>query len=793
MWLLFGNAVLSIPYNIKASSKISTIKEIMANEYGKEMTSDLELRASMPIELSHPPIEMMYYGFLFSGNLGNAFLSQFSGFFYLNSDYYDYYIRSPHVASGRGSMVTVYKNFELSPSRGLGIHKDNKHIYTDFAAEVLINYGLVIYDEYDEYFKDKYKFNIPENMKVDFNYDMPDVELKHIDFKNTPHTKYYFDKIKSIKLNDIDVFHGEEISKVEASKLVKDVFDNEYKKIKIILKDENVDTSKFSINIWTKYKNKKEYDDAWPSKGYPVYVANIENENIEMKYRPDEDSYKTYDVEYSFDEKVDVYGETSIDNEIAYNLTNDVRNAKLVKDYPNDVNIKDVDTIKFSKFDFVVLDKKEKSALLFTKYIVFMRGMDAAYDYLNNHVYVDDFSEEEKLLVLDTNVLVQGEKYDLKLFPLSIEECHKYFNVEEDGVSYKKLASFTTNEKVSDENGNRIYSLSSDEYWLRDTVGDGNSYDGPDVCYVDNRGAIKTEGMSERRIGPGIRFAMWVRILDDEEMKNAEQIISTKKESENENVTNEMTLQTATIENNNIRPEGTVVEYEEIKFDDKIYYEDSLPFGYRPDYEWQKPSKDIGDEFKINDYSKRYEKYLTYNDNIKVGSVITFGKSRKEKLKEKEPIEWIVLDMDGTRLLLLSKYAINATVFNSDIGKATYGDSYIRKRLSKLFIEYFEIEERKRILTTKVNTFDEFGKEHILNDKLFILSEDEIRKYFNSAISSGDGKSLATATTRSVKAECQTKYLEDIPYDDSDTWHKGNTQYFTRTKIRLSILILMAP
>lgn len=74
------------------------------------------------------------------------------------------------MASGRGSMVTVYKNFELRPSRGLGIH-----------------------------------------------------------FENTPHTKYYFDKIKSIKLNDIDVFHGEEISKVEASKLVKDVFDNEYK------------------------------------------------------------------------------------------------------------------------------------------------------------------------------------------------------------------------------------------------------------------------------------------------------------------------------------------------------------------------------------------------------------------------------------------------------------------------------------------------------------------------------------------------------------------------------------
>ena len=48
--------------------------------------------------------------------------------------------------------------------------------------------------------------------------------------------------------------------------------------------------------------------------------------------------------------------------------------------------------------------------------------------------------------------------------------------------------------------------------------------------------------------------------------------------------------------------------------------------------------------------------------NAEVGSTVLFGVYPQGHItsEEKDPIEWLVLDRDGSRLLLISKYALDA-------------------------------------------------------------------------------------------------------------------------------------
>lgn len=105
----------------------------------------------------------------------------------------------------------------------------------------------------------------------------------------------------------------------------------------------------------------------------------------------------------------------------------------------------------------------------------------------------------------------------------------------------------------------------------------------------------------------------------------------------------------------------------------------------------------------------------------------------------KEPIEWLVLDRDGDKVLLLSKYALDYQSFMPFYEPVTepftWESSSLRRWLNGTFLNSaFSADERQRLLTTTVITSP--GSLHRGNgpitteDRVFLLSNTEVYAYF---------------------------------------------------------------
>ncbi|MBR1453827.1 MAG: hypothetical protein IJ593_04200 [Lachnospiraceae bacterium] len=120
------------------------------------------------------------------------------------------------------------------------------------------------------------------------------------------------------------------------------------------------------------------------------------------------------------------------------------------------------------------------------------------------------------------------------------------------------------------------------------------------------------------------------------------------------------------------------------------------------------------------------------NTSIDQMDYVTFGLDEKS-----EPIEWIVLEKSNNKALLLSKYVLTSHTYNGENADITWENSTIRKWLNSEYINtIFSKKEQGSILTTDVINNDnaEFGTKGGNNtkDKLFLLSIDEVNKYFSS-------------------------------------------------------------
>ena len=105
----------------------------------------------------------------------------------------------------------------------------------------------------------------------------------------------------------------------------------------------------------------------------------------------------------------------------------------------------------------------------------------------------------------------------------------------------------------------------------------------------------------------------------------------------------------------------------------------------------------------------------------------------------KEPIEWLVLDRDGDKALLLSKYALDYQSFMPFYEPVTepytWESCSLRRWLNSTFLNAaFNSSERQRLLTTTVITSP--GSLHRENgpvtteDRVFLLSNTEVYAYF---------------------------------------------------------------
>ena len=126
-----------------------------------------------------------------------------------------------------------------------------------------------------------------------------------------------------------------------------------------------------------------------------------------------------------------------------------------------------------------------------------------------------------------------------------------------------------------------------------------------------------------------------------------------------------------------------------------------------------------------------------------VGDIVTFGSYEQDNISYngKEPIEWIVLDVNKSsrQLFLITRYGIESAKYNNKEASVTWDNCTLRSWLNNTFFyDAFSSAEQQSILTTNVGASKnpnypgkDPGKD--TSDKLFILSAPEADYYLTKS------------------------------------------------------------
>lgn len=150
-------------------------------------------------------------------------------------------------------------------------------------------------------------------------------------------------------------------------------------------------------------------------------------------------------------------------------------------------------------------------------------------------------------------------------------------------------------------------------------------------------------------------------------------------------------------------------------------------YTYKFDY-WDK-REDTGSKWTyVAVYSKTKKENLV---NAQIGDTIKYGSY------EGEAIDWMVIDKQGDRMLVISKYALDNQQYNSTYENTTWETCDLRTWLTGSFFESaFDENEQNRIVETAVtpdaNTKHKSSPGGVTYDRVFILSSQEVSRYLNT-------------------------------------------------------------
>ncbi len=158
--------------------------------------------------------------------------------------------------------------------------------------------------------------------------------------------------------------------------------------------------------------------------------------------------------------------------------------------------------------------------------------------------------------------------------------------------------------------------------------------------------------------------------------------------------------------------------------------------------------------------------------NVKVGDTVTFGKYDQDgdETNGSEPIEWEVLEVSNNRALLISKYVLDCKAYNEEGVDVTWETCTLRSWMNgEFFSAAFNEAEKSKIAETtlsnpdtewkRANGADVIDGGNDTNDKVFLLSLEEIYKYYGNdwfEEEYGEGaceKLIAPATQTAIKNE----------------------------------------
>ena len=194
-------------------------------------------------------------------------------------------------------------------------------------------------------------------------------------------------------------------------------------------------------------------------------------------------------------------------------------------------------------------------------------------------------------------------------------------------------------------------------------------------------------------------------------------------------------------------------------------------------------------QFLSKDYSSSIKEAKV---NADVGNIISFGAYQQDKTsKEKTPIEWIILDIQDGKALLVSLFALDCKRYNEEYTSVTWESCSLRKWLNETFVDNaFNTVEQKMIQSTNV-TADrnpEYNTDpgNNTNDKVFLLSINEANKYFTSiedkaceptdyAVAQGAYKAISNGNCWWwLRSPGRNSYNTAYVYCDGDIYYRGS-------------------
>lgn len=151
--------------------------------------------------------------------------------------------------------------------------------------------------------------------------------------------------------------------------------------------------------------------------------------------------------------------------------------------------------------------------------------------------------------------------------------------------------------------------------------------------------------------------------------------------------------------------------------------------------EGYKDSANKIEECNINIYG---EEVWNKVKSVNVGDTYRFGSYEQDNNKSngQEDIEWLVLAKEGTKILVISKEALDCKPYNTSYTNVTWETCTLRKWLNNDFINAaFSADERTMIPTVTVsadkNPDFSTNPGNATQDQVFLLSITEVNKYFS--------------------------------------------------------------
>ena len=186
--------------------------------------------------------------------------------------------------------------------------------------------------------------------------------------------------------------------------------------------------------------------------------------------------------------------------------------------------------------------------------------------------------------------------------------------------------------------------------------------------------------------------------------------------------------------------------------------------------EEQKQNNDLNNEKILKELSRmreelerlKAEKSEIQNNNIKfekvvekqykVGDTVSFGRYPQDEDGGVKPIEWTVMKKEENKVLLLSKYVLDAQPYNKKFEEVTWETSDIRRWLNSDFYTtaFNDIEQRKIAdILVRTENNPEYGTAggNDTEDKVFLLGIEEAERLFIN-----DAERRTTVTKYAEKA-----------------------------------------